>query len=232
VVDTAAVAAIATLDDEVRRALFVCVRDAPKPLTREDAAAVVGVSRKLAAFHLEKLVAAGLLVARVDPRPQPRVGRTPKVYEASRTNVSVNVPQREHALLAEILLTAVREQRAGESATNAVRRVAARRGEHVGNDARERLRPGRLGVERASAICCDVLSVHGFEPVRDGGDIRLRNCPFHPLAEHETAVVCGLNHAFLSGMLRGLGADAVLCAQLDPVPGQCCVRFRPVSRER
>jgi len=38
------------------------VRDADGPITREAAADAVGISRKLAAFHLDKLVAAGLLV--------------------------------------------------------------------------------------------------------------------------------------------------------------------------
>src|SRR4051794_1510584 len=59
--DVSAVSAVAALSDPIRRALFEAIRRAPDALTREQAAAAVGISRKLAAFHLEKLVAVGLL---------------------------------------------------------------------------------------------------------------------------------------------------------------------------
>ena len=56
--------------------------------------------------------------------------------------------------------------------------------------------------------------------------LRLRNCPFHPLVESSPELVCGLNHAYLCGILHGLGADTALDAVLAPEPGQCCVAFR------
>src|SRR5215203_2896975 len=74
------IGAISTLDDPVRARLYAAVRGAGVPLTREDAAAQAGISRKLAAFHLEKLVDAGLLESRADDRVPRRVGRTPKAY--------------------------------------------------------------------------------------------------------------------------------------------------------
>ena len=55
--------------------------------------------------------------------------------------------------------------------------------------------------------------------------MRLRNCPFHPLAERAPDLVCGLNLEFLGGFLEGLGADAVE-ATLAPAPGECCVEVR------
>ena len=225
--DPQAVAAIATLDDDVRRALFTCVRDAPGPVTREAAAEAVGISRKLAAFHLDKLVAAGLLEARTEAVGGRRVGRTPKVYEPSRRHLEVSLPQREHGLLAEVLITALAEPDA-QGARDAVLRAARERGEHEGAAARERVRPGRLGAERAARLTADLLTERGFEPIRGDGEdlLRLRNCPFHPLAESAPEVVCGLNHAYLCGMLHGLGADAALDAVLAPEPGQCCVTFR------
>ena len=39
----------------------------------------------------------------------------------------------------------------------------------------------------------------------------------------------GLNHAYLCGMLRGLGAQTVLRAELAPVPGRCCVALDPLK---
>lgn len=58
-----AMAALAVLGDESRRRLLEFVRRARRPVTREEASAAVGISRKLAAFHLDKLVASGLLEA-------------------------------------------------------------------------------------------------------------------------------------------------------------------------
>src|SRR4051794_4597364 len=75
---SAAIATIAALDDQVRARLYATVRAAGGPVTREQAAAEVGISRKLAAFHLEKLVDAGLLDSGPDIRIPRRVGRAPK----------------------------------------------------------------------------------------------------------------------------------------------------------
>jgi predicted ArsR family transcriptional regulator len=225
--DRQAVAAIAALDDDVRRALFACVRDAPGPVTREAAAASVGISRKLAAFHLDKLVDAGLLEAHIEAVGAPRVGRAPKVYEPADHDVAVCVPQREPGLLAEILLSAISDELPATEATDAVLRAARGRGEQEGRAVRDATRPGRLGVERATRLVEDVLDQHGFEPVRDGDAVRLRNCPFHPLVESAPDVVCSLNHAYLCGVLSGLGADGTLDATLDPLPGRCCVAFQP-----
>jgi predicted ArsR family transcriptional regulator len=68
------------LADELRQRLYRFVAAQSGPVTREQAAVAVGISRKLAASHLDKLAAAGLLeIATADPasrRPGP--GRAPK----------------------------------------------------------------------------------------------------------------------------------------------------------
>ena len=46
-------AAIALLADELRQRLYRFVAAQPGPVTRDQAAAAVGISRKLAAFHLD-----------------------------------------------------------------------------------------------------------------------------------------------------------------------------------
>jgi predicted ArsR family transcriptional regulator len=224
--DWQSVAAIAALEDDVRAALFACVRDASGPVTREAAADAVGISRKLAAFHLDKLVAAGLLTSRIEAVGAPRVGRAPKVYEPSGTDFGVSVPPREHGVLAEILLAAVLDERADERADDAVMRVARERGVEVGAAERARIRPGRVGAQRALKMASGVLQTHGFQPGRDGSDVRLRNCPFHPLASTAPELVCGLNHAFLGGVLEGLQADGAVEAVLAPQRGECCVKLR------
>jgi predicted ArsR family transcriptional regulator len=54
--------------------------------------------------------------------------------------------------------------------------------------------------------------------------LRLRNCPFHPLAAKAPDLVCGMNHAFLSGYLGGLEVSGVRAVPA-PEPGECCVRL-------
>lgn len=223
-------AAIAALDDNVRGALYAFVRATGGPVTREAAADGVGISRKLAAFHLDKLVDAGLLQARIEAIGVRRVGRAPKVYESAAGDIEVHVPPRSPGLLAEILLDAVRFERAGERARDAVMRVARQRGVAVGADERTRLRPGRVGAERAMSLASGLLEGYGFEPCRADGGLRLRNCPFHPLARTEPDLVCGLNHAFLGGILEGLQADSAVNAELRPHEGACCVELQPTKR--
>ena len=228
--DRQAVAAIAALDDDARAGLYGFVRDAAGPVTREAAAEALGISRKLAAFHLDKLVAAGLLQARIAPAGVRRVGRAPKVYEPSGRDIGVCVPQREPLLLAEILLDAVLDEREGERASQAARRVARERGQALGADEHERARPGRVGSERALRLAADLLDRYGFEPCNGAGGLRLRNCPFHPLAASAPDLVCALNHEFVQGMLDGLQADSAVEAVLAPHPGECCVALRPHAR--
>ncbi|MCP9979587.1 helix-turn-helix domain-containing protein [Actinomadura madurae] len=114
--DSAGLEAAAILSDDLRRGMYAFIRAAQAPVTRDEAAASVGISRKLAAFHLDKLVDAGLLRARYGSPGVRRVGRAPKVYEPSGLDVRVSIPQREHGLLASILLDAVRGQAEGRAA--------------------------------------------------------------------------------------------------------------------
>ncbi|WP_205648232.1 helix-turn-helix transcriptional regulator [Actinomadura rubteroloni] len=224
--DPSRFAAIAVLGDDLRRGMYAFIRRAGRAVTRDEAARSAGISRKLAAFHLDKLVDAGLLATRYEhPGGLRRVGRAPKVYEPSSLAVQVSIPPREPVLLAGILIDAVRAEAPGETADQAARRLARDRGRRLGEDERAALRGGRLGAERALTCAEQVLERHGFEPARDAPTlVRLRNCPFHPLAAEAPDLVCGINHAFLSGFLDGLDAPTVHAA-LKPEPGHCCVEL-------
>lgn len=207
--------------------MYEFIRAARRPVTRDEAATAVGISRKLAAFHLDKLVDAGALRARYRPADGTRrVGRVPKVYEPSGTDIRVSIPQRRHDILAGILLGAVVCEGHGENARDAARRVARDHGEQIGAEERQRVRPGRLGAERALTMASKLLAERGFEPARESpACLRLRNCPFHPLTARAPDLVCGLNLAFLAGMVDGLQASTVE-AVLDPRAGECCVELR------
>jgi predicted ArsR family transcriptional regulator len=221
-----AIEAIAVLGEEVRRRLYDVVRAARRPVSRDEAAAAVGISRKLAAFHLDKLADVGLLRAHFDAAGRRTVGRRPKVYEPAEATVQVSIPARRHELLADILVQGLLAEGEHHSARSAAVEAARSRGVAVGAAERERVRPGRLGPERALALAEDVLARHGFEPGRPARHcVRLHNCPFHPLAAAAPELVCGLNHGFLSGLLDGLQANAV-DAVLAPAAGECCVELR------
>ncbi len=207
--------AIAALVDPVRRALYEHVRREGRPVTREDAARAVDISRGLAAFHLDKLVEAGVLLARYEAvADQPRGrGRSPKVYEASGDVLTLSLPPRQYELMATILADAVADEPA--DAHDAARRRARAMGQATG--AAANVRGGEVGRT------VDALAGLGYDPRREGGDILLSNCPFHPLAARHTSLVCGINVEFLTGLLTGLRCER-LRAELRPDPQCCCVR--------
>jgi predicted ArsR family transcriptional regulator len=209
--------AVATLADASRRALYDYVRRQDHPVGREEAADATSMSRGLAAFHLDKLVDAGLLHARYQaPVDLPRGrGRAPKVYEVRGDGVAVTIPERRYELIADILAEAVSGSAASdqEHIRDRAARVAYRRGRDLGS-----------GMRSTGAGIVDALAGLGFEPQPQNGAVRLRNCPFHALAARHTALVCGLNHSFVAGIVDGIGATAVQ-ARLAPGPGACCVRL-------
>ncbi|MDT3397945.1 transcriptional regulator [Streptomyces sp. B1866] len=234
----AAIDSVSVLGEDSRRRMFAFIRRARRAVTRDEAAASVGISRKLAAFHLDKLVDAGLLRARyAAPGGIRKAGRRPKVYEPTDAQITVSIPDRRHGLLADLLLDAVLAAGAGESAAQAAVRAAGERGRQLGEAAREHAGRQRPGSGPGLTACQRVLERHGYEPVRATPTrIRLRNCPFHPLAARAPGLVCGMNHAFLTGYLDGLHASGVE-AVLAPEPGECCVRIdadrdRPAAEDR
>jgi predicted ArsR family transcriptional regulator len=220
-------AVAALLTDELRGRLYRLVRRR-HPISRDEAAAAVGISRGLAAFHLDKLVGAGLLRARThapEDRP-PRVGRRPKVYEPSDLELGITIPDRRYELVGEILVDAFAQAAPGERPLEAATRVARAKGVELGARFRTSGGRGRLGPERALTAASQVLEEHGYEPDRRGQHtVWLRNCPFHPLARRAPEVVCAINQALLQGLLRGLG-DQRVQAVLAPRPDACCVELQ------
>jgi predicted ArsR family transcriptional regulator len=66
---------VAALADRSRWALYDYVRRQARAVSREDAADATQISRNLAAFHLDKLVDAGLLWSRYEAPPDRRSTR-------------------------------------------------------------------------------------------------------------------------------------------------------------
>jgi predicted ArsR family transcriptional regulator len=219
-------AAIALLADELRQRLYRFIADQPGPVTRDEAAAAVGISRKLAAFHLDKLVSAGLLETTTpDPasrRPGP--GRAPKAYRPAAAEIAVSVPQRRYDLLGDLLTQAIVADGPASGARRAAHQLARDRGQALGERVRAQRRLGRLGPERALTVIGELLGACGYAPARAPTQLRLvlRNCPFRQLAHRAPELVCGLNQDFLAGLLAGLRASRIE-AVLQPDPTRCCV---------
>jgi predicted ArsR family transcriptional regulator len=231
-------ASVSSLDDPVRRRLYEVVREQAEPVGRDEAAAAAGVGRALAVYHLDKLVEAGLLTAsyqRPPGRSGPGAGRPAKLYARSDREFAVTVPPREYELAARLLVQAVEADSTGQSRA-ALLDAARRLGAEIGGRSRSG-GAGRAGIVDLGVIADlgvvanrggiagldGVLTGHGYEPKRGGDDvIRLRNCPFHQLAERHRDVVCGMNLGLIEGILAGLGAEG-LRPVLDPRPGHCCV---------
>src|SRR5512134_481393 len=101
--------AVAALEDDLRRRMYLFVRGLRRPASREEVAHALGVSRKLAAFHLDKLVERGLLVATY-ARPPGRggrgAGRSAKYYEPSDREFEISIPERNYDVIGTVLLRA------------------------------------------------------------------------------------------------------------------------------
>ena len=101
---------LAALAEPVRRRLYQYVASRPAAVGRDEAANAVGVSRALAAFHLDRLVDDGLLVAeyrRLTGRTGPGAGRPAKLYRLSEHEVEVSLPPRDYRLAAGVFADAL-----------------------------------------------------------------------------------------------------------------------------
>ena len=205
-------AAIGLLQDPVRRALYGHVAAAGGEVSRNQAAEAVGVQRGLAAFHLDKLVEAGLLEAsfrRLGDRRGPGAGRPAKLYRRASGEVAASLPPRTYETAAHLLAETV-EQAGADLELQATAR-------------RSGLEAGRRALAAGAGPTVErLLAARGYEPYRDGDRLRLRNCPFANLAGEFPVLVCAMNLSLIEGLLDGTGEPAARAA-MDPAPGRCCV---------
>jgi predicted ArsR family transcriptional regulator len=212
--------AVAPLAEPVRRALYLHVA-----VGRDAAAAALGIGRALAAFHLDRLVDAGLLTTeyrRISGRTGPGAGRPAKLYRRSDLQVDVTLPERRDDVLAGLFATAVEDAPASPGGVrSALDRAAAGHGREIGRAARRRAGAGESVGVRLDAAAAELRSM-GYEAVADGGTVTLRNCPFDRVARDHRDLVCGTNRAMLEGVVGSLGSSRIR-ARFDPAPGRCCV---------
>ncbi|MGG2464199.1 helix-turn-helix transcriptional regulator [Streptomyces sp. RGM 3693] len=229
--------AIAALQDPVRRRLYEYVAAQGREVGRNEAAEAAGVARTLAAHHLDRLAEVGLLESgsrRLTGRSGPGAGRPAKVYTRARGERAVSLPARDYRTAAELLAEAA--EQAGLDAglcAAARRRGEALRGSAAPcgglDEAMEMLaargyEPHLEGAAEAAGAA-DAESAADAEGVKEASGaaarvVRMRNCPFHAVAERFPPLVCGMNLALLEGLL---GTEGPVRARMDARPGECCV---------
>ena len=150
----AQVSGVGALAEPARRALYLYVVAQPEPVSRDQAAAGAGLPRHTAKFHLDKLVADGLLdteYRRLSGRRGPGAGRPTKLYRRSGRQVAVTLPPRHYDLAGQILARAVEDAaRDGVPVLQAVQRAAVDAGHRLG----AAQRPRDEGSAAASGDVC------------------------------------------------------------------------------
>lgn len=206
----------AVLADPLRRRIHDALCDG-RERTRGEVADELAIPRSTAAFHLERLAAAGLVAVesrRLNGRAGPGAGRPAKLYRLIDREPAELEPRR-YALAGAVMAEAIELAAKGESPRDALRRAAGGAG--------RRLAHGAAGLVEA-------LDAAGFAPRSEGHDIVLGVCPFHRLAQERPGVVCELNHALVCGMASAVGAPTE-AVRLDPGAGECCLRLAEASAE-
>ena len=210
---------IGALAEPIRRELYQYVVAQERAVSRDEAAAGVGVPRHTAKFHLDRLADEGLLETesrRLSGRTGPGAGRPTKLFRRAPGEVSVSLPERRYelagALMAEAIATSARED---VPVLDALRAAALTCGTTMGQAAR-----ANGGEAGTVAAMCTALADLGYEPRASHGEITLVNCPFHALAREHTDLVCGMNLALLEAASAAVGS---MSARLEPREGRCCV---------
>jgi predicted ArsR family transcriptional regulator len=206
------------LSEPHRREVYRVVRQARRPMTRDEVSSETGINRRLTTFHLDKLAQAGFLdtsYARPEGRRGgPGSGRPSKHYAASNIEVELSVPARHYVFAARLLAQAVTDRPA--DAVAASYDVARAEGLRIGEARRSQ------ASRRRRAAVVAALDDLGYEPVDEGVPaVRLRNCPFRAVADIAPELVCGMNRELVAGIIAGAGVDG------DAQPGgespDCCV---------
>lgn len=211
------ISSISLLQEPNRARLYDLVSRVGEPVGRDEAAAALGITRELAAFHLDRLVEAGLLATeyrRLGGRTGPGAGRPAKLYRRTEGDVIVTLPTRTYDRAADVMAAALEHLGSrGAAALNPV--------------ARERGRAEAGHMLHAAEPLVETLRGAGYAPeVEPDGSVILRNCPFDALAKDHRDLTCGMSAAWAEGVVDGLGSPMLV--EQNPQPGRCCVIFRPL----
>jgi predicted ArsR family transcriptional regulator len=234
--DTGPGAAVDLLASPVRRALVDTLATSGqldpdrRGLMAAEVAAAHGLHVTTVRFHLDQLVAAGILETHFE-RPA-RAGRPRKLYSVAPGTLDSSAASDTAAYkaLAELLTSTFARAASGAITPADAGREWARR--HVRPaDAGPARSPGQWLGKLGRMV--DVLRGWGYTPQvstsEDGREVAvaLVDCPFLDLARDNPAVVCGIHRGLIAGTMAQLGEEHTEVS-LEPFvePNRCLAHVR------
>ncbi len=228
--DEVAPTGAALLTSPVRRSIIDALNDqegaeaAADGMTAAQLAEVLGLHVTTVRFHLDQLVAAGLVTAEFTKRFG--VGRPRKVYAVAPGSLDEASPHPALQILSELLADSF-----GTDVTPSEAGVRWAR-QHVPADDTGPAESAGQWLTKVGRMI-DVLHDWGYTPdlsTSDGGRtcrIDLVSCPFLELARSNPAVVCGIHRGLITGAMEQLGERQTQIS-LEPFvePGLCQAEVR------
>ena len=232
----------AVLESAARREL-VTVLEELGSASAPALAARMGLHVTTVRFHLERLVAAGMVTSQI--AAEHGVGRPPLLYSVTPGSTA---GEQEHAAgevsdhdrhllsLTDVLIAGFREASAGrrvspEEAGAQWSKVHARDLIGISESDRDRARTAGQWMAKIGRMV-DLLQAWGYRPRLDGYDgggtveIRLLDCPFLELARADPDVVCGIHTGLIRGALAQFGEpDAEVDLEPFTEPPLCRARI-------
>jgi predicted ArsR family transcriptional regulator len=180
-----------------RARVEAALRGAPDGLDVAELAEQVGLHPNTVRWHLGALADAGA----VSSNPQPRASRgRPRIVYRAEPGRAPGTSD-EYRLLATVLSGTLAGVEGGEAAA-----------EQAGRTWGRYLMPRPLPLVHvdeayAQTAVAALLAEQGFAPETAEGELRMRRCPFHDLAEAQPEIVCAVHKGLIDGALEELGSD-------------------------
>lgn len=213
---------VAALGDGTRRKVYFAVVEAHGALSKDDVASALDIDRRLAGFHLDKLVEMGFLSPEF--RRREGAGRPAKYYSPGEAEVAVQIPQRRYELLAALLLEASREG----GGQDELERIGYEFGLAAGQSTSTKAPP--KSARGAAEQLAGLLSQFGFQAQTPGdGSVTACSCPFEDLAFADPERVCGLDRSIWKGFLAATAPAAELTGATTRAEGDEACRAEVVT---
>lgn len=202
---------------ESRSRVLEILQDTGAQLGVSEVAAKLSLHPNTVRFHLDALVASGLVES--EPEENDLRGRPRMLYSANANSASAG--RRNYRLLAEILASSIGAQvsRPREASINAGREW----GHYLGGGPPPFK---RVNADEATGRLVSAMEDIGFAPeaVTRGRhrQVLLHRCPFREVAQEHPEVVCSIHLGLMNGVLAELDAPLQV-DQLDAFvePSQC-----------
>jgi predicted ArsR family transcriptional regulator len=206
-----------------RLRVLQALRQSPDGLGGQELAEQVGLHVNTVRFHLDRLVAEGLVERRVEERSQP--GR-PRLTFSAVARPGSHGDKRNYRLLAGILASFVAASVPDPAA------AATEAGRTWGRYLTDRPPPYRRTDEAQSlAELLRILDEVGFVPELarsedERTEVWLRHCPFLEVAREHREVVCSVHLGLMQGALAEMRAP-LSADRLEPLvqPSLCVARL-------